>query len=48
MNHVGKPEQVTQNRIVRMFEDRLGYQNLGDWSDRAATAISTKASSPPT
>jgi type I restriction enzyme, R subunit len=38
MNHVGKPERVTQNRIVRMFVDRLGYRNLGDWSERAGNS----------
>jgi type I restriction enzyme, R subunit len=38
MNHVGKPERVTQNRIVRLFEERLGYRNLGDWSDRAGNS----------
>lgn len=32
---VGKPEKATQNRIIALFRDQLGYRYLGDWSDRA-------------
>jgi type I restriction enzyme, R subunit len=38
MNGVGKPEIVTQRRVVAMFCDELGYRYLGDWSDRAGNS----------
>ncbi len=35
---VGKPERATQNRIVTLFRDELGYRYLGDWTDRAGNS----------
>ena len=34
MNSIGKPERATQNRIIALFCDELGYRYLGDWTDR--------------
>lgn len=34
MNQVGQLERKTQNRIVKLFVDRLGYKYLGNWEDR--------------
>ena len=34
MNSVGKPERFTQKRIIEFFVRKLGYDYLGDWSDR--------------
>lgn len=33
MSEVGAIERVTQNRIVKLFKDQLGYDYLGDWKD---------------
>lgn len=34
MNGVGQPERATQQRIIKLFDEELGYRFLGDWSDR--------------
>ena len=34
MSTIGQSERTTQNRIVKLFSDELGYRFLGDWSDR--------------
>ncbi len=38
MNAIGKPERVTQNRVIALFRDELKYRYLGDWSDRPANS----------
>ena len=38
MNHIAKPESATQARVLRLFEDELGYKYLGDWSERAGNS----------
>ncbi|MGB3906953.1 MAG: HsdR family type I site-specific deoxyribonuclease [Methanomethylovorans sp.] len=34
MNHIGKSERETQDRIISLFHDELGYRYLGNWTDR--------------
>ena len=34
MNGVGQIEKKTQQRVLKLFRDTLGYDYLGDWSDR--------------
>ncbi|MFT9496785.1 type I restriction endonuclease subunit R [Anaerosolibacter sp.] len=34
MSTVGQVERKTQNRIVKLFKDELGYTYLGNWEDR--------------
>jgi type I restriction enzyme R subunit len=38
MNNVGQRERATQNRIVALFRNELGYRYLGDWTDRAGNS----------
>ena len=35
MTPVALPERVTQDRIIALFRDQLGYRYLGNWIDRA-------------
>ena len=35
MSTVGQKERATQNRVVRFFQEVLGYRYLGDWQERA-------------
>ncbi|MFH2140173.1 MAG: type I restriction endonuclease subunit R [Pseudomonadota bacterium] len=37
MSNVGKIERETQKRVVKLFQSALGYDYLGDWSDRVNT-----------
>ncbi len=34
MSTIDKPERVTQNRVIDLFRNELGYRYLGDWTDR--------------
>ena len=34
MSKVGMVEIVTQKRLLKVFENDLGYEYLGDWQDR--------------
>ena len=34
MSTVGEKERRTQDRVITLFSDTLGYAYLGDWQDR--------------
>jgi type I restriction enzyme R subunit len=34
MSTIGQPERSTQNRVIALFRDELGYRYIGDWTDR--------------
>lgn len=38
MNGIGSPERATQNRVLALFRDELGYRELGDWTERAGNS----------
>ena len=38
MNDIGKPERATQDRVVALSDEELGYCSLGDRTDRDAIA----------
>jgi len=38
MSTVGQIERKTQDHVVRLFQDRLGYQYLGNWAEREGNA----------
>ncbi len=38
MSTVGQIERATQNRIIALFRDELGYRYLGNWSDRVGNS----------
>jgi hypothetical protein len=38
MSDIGKPERATQDRVVALFHEELGYRCLGDWTDWVAIA----------
>ena len=33
MSAIGQPEHATQQRVIALFRDELGYCSLGDWTD---------------
>ncbi len=35
MESVGQIERHTQNRVVKLFREKLGYEYLGNWEERA-------------
>lgn len=38
MSTVGQIEKQTQARVVKLFQDQLGYDYLGNWIDRVGNA----------
>jgi len=34
MSEVGSKERITQNRIIKLFQNHLHYDYLGNWKDR--------------
>lgn len=38
MSNVGRKERVTQNRLVKLFRDALGYDYLGNWEERTGNS----------
>ncbi|QKG79883.1 type I restriction endonuclease subunit R [Tenuifilum thalassicum] len=34
MSNIGKKERETQNRVVALFQNELGYRYLGNWEER--------------
>ena len=36
--NIGQSERATQNRVVALFRDELGYTHLGDWTDRPSNS----------
>jgi type I restriction enzyme R subunit len=34
MSEIGQIERITQNRVIKLFRDELGYQYLGNWEER--------------
>ena len=34
MSSVGQIEKKTQQRVVKLFRDALGYRDLGNWEER--------------
>ena len=45
MPPIGQPERATQDRVLALFRNELGWRYLGDWSDpnAASTVACTSA-----
>jgi type I restriction enzyme R subunit len=41
MSKIGKAERATQNRVIKLFTDSLGYRYLGDKTDQTNSNIET-------
>ncbi|WP_278035176.1 type I restriction endonuclease subunit R [Flavobacterium nitratireducens] len=37
MNNIGKSERTSQNRVLELFQNELGYNYLGDWHEEIRT-----------
>ena len=37
LNNIGKSERVTQNRVIQLFQNELGYTYLGNWEEEVRT-----------
>lgn len=35
MDQIGQIERITQDRVVKLFQEKLAYRYLGNWQDRA-------------
>ena len=44
MSKVGQKERKTQQRVVKLFRETLGYAYLGNWEERPTTATSSQNS----
>jgi type I restriction enzyme, R subunit len=42
VSDVGQRERKVQNRVVALLRDRLGYEYLGDWTDRGGSNVEEK------
>ncbi len=38
MDTIRTPERATQDRVIKLFVEELGYRYLGDWRDRAGNS----------
>jgi len=38
MGNIGDRERITQNRVVKLFQDKLDYDYLGDFQDRSGNS----------
>ena len=39
MNSIGQLERETQNRVVKLFQDKLDYRYFGNWEDREENTL---------